>query len=318
MESPERFRIVSWNVRYFAHAFRGLGSCRTSRLGIAAALAALRPAADIVCLQEVETRSIRSVVGRPPRRPRETQLEAFMDALGEACAAAGRPFPWDAYYFPAHVYRVLRANVYTTGLAILVDRERLRVEGHNAGSPEPITHQPVDLLKGTKQTRICAHVALRTGRGTPFHVFNTHLSLPTPFAADFWTEPERMGFGANQVQEARKLAGFVKRRAGGAPFVLGGDFNAPPGSPVYRLLTAEAGFEGAQELLRRIDPARPRGFPTAGFLRLRMHLDHLFSGGGLRWLDVEGTHPFGKGPFRGLSDHVPLIGRFEVGEGRAR
>lgn len=313
MGPPERFRIVSWNVRYFAHAFRGLGSCRTSRRGIAAALAALRPAADVLCLQEVETRSIRSVVGRPPRRPRETQLEAFMDALGEACAEAGRPFPWDAYYFPAHVYRAFRASIYTTGLAILVDRTRLAVEGHNAASPEPITHHPVALLKGAKQTRICAHLALRTPRGAPLHVFNTHLSLPTPFASDFWTEEERMGFGANQVEEARKLAAFVEESAGRRPFVVAGDFNAPPGSPVYRFLTAEAGMEGAQERLGRIDPSDPDGFPTAGFLQFRMHLDHLLSGGGVRWLDLDGTHPFGRGPYRGLSDHVPLIGRFEVG-----
>jgi hypothetical protein len=44
-----------------------------------------------------------------------------------------------------------------------------------------------------------------------------------------------------------------------------------------------------------------------------MHLDHLFSGGGVRWLDLDGTRPFGTGPFRGLSDHAPLIGRFEAG-----
>lgn len=310
--APDRFRIVSWNVRYFGHASRGLGSCRASRKGIAAALAALRPAPDLVCLQEVEARSLRSRVGRPAPRPGQMQVEAFMDSLAEAFAAAGRPFRYEAHYFPAHAYRAFGASLYTTGLAVLVDPRRLSVADHNAWKPEEITHHSVRLLKDTKQSRICAHLALRTTRGTRFHVFNTHLSLPTPFAADFWTREDRMGFGGNQVQEAMKLAKFVKERAGGEPFVLCGDFNAPPGSPVYRFLTAEAGFEGAQERLRRIDPARPRGFPTAGFLRLRMHLDHLFSGGGLRWLDLEGTQPFGTGPFRGLSDHVPLIGRYEV------
>jgi hypothetical protein len=42
-----------------------------------------------------------------------------------------------------------------------------------------------------------------------------------------------------------------------------------------------------------------------------MHLDHLFAGNGVRWVDLAGTTPFGQGPFHGLSDHVPLIARFE-------
>ena len=47
-------------------------------------------------------------------------------------------------------------------------------------------------------------------------------------------------------------------------------------------------------------------------MRLRMHLDHLFSGNGVRWLDMEGTQPFGdrSSPFFGKSDHMPLIARF--------
>jgi hypothetical protein len=47
-----------------------------------------------------------------------------------------------------------------------------------------------------------------------------------------------------------------------------------------------------------------------------MHLDHLFSSPGVRWLDLDGTLPFGdaRSPFHGKSDHVPLIARFTVGE----
>jgi endonuclease/exonuclease/phosphatase family metal-dependent hydrolase len=307
----ERFRLVSYNVRYFAHAAGGLGSCRASRRKIAAALAALEPAPAVICLQEVETRSIRSLLGRPPKRPGETQLEAFMDSFAEATREAGRHFRYDAFYFRAHAYRAFGAVLYTTGLAILVDRERLRVEGHNAAAPAEITHQPVALLRDAKQSRICAHMALRTPRGTRLHVFNTHLSLPTPFARDFWMEKDRMGFGPNQVKEAQAVGAFVVERSGGEPYVLCGDFNAPPGSPVYRSLVEGTGCAGAQAALGQIGSAL---FPTAGFLRFRMHLDHLFSGGGLRWVDLEGTHPFGKGPFRGLSDHVPLVGRFEVAE----
>jgi hypothetical protein len=46
-----------------------------------------------------------------------------------------------------------------------------------------------------------------------------------------------------------------------------------------------------------------------------MHLDHVFYGNGVAFLDLEGTTPFGdrRGPFHGLSDHVPIIGRFRAG-----
>ena len=147
------------------------------------------------------------------------------------------------------------------------------------------------------------------------HVFNTHLSLPTPFALGFWSEPRRMGWGPNQLAEARTLATFVRKRAGDEPFVVCGDFNSAPGSPVYTYLTGEAGLQSAQERLGQIHPDDPAAFPTAGFMQLRMHLDHLFYGNGVSFLDLDGTTRFGerRGPFHGLSDHVPLIGRFRCG-----
>jgi hypothetical protein len=42
-----------------------------------------------------------------------------------------------------------------------------------------------------------------------------------------------------------------------------------------------------------------------------MHLDHVFHGNGVRFLDLEGSARYGdrRSPFTGLSDHVPLIGR---------
>ena len=312
MPHPERFRVVSWNVRYFSHAARGLGSTRSSRRGIASALAGLDPLPDIICLQEVETISLRSRVGRPPRRPDETQLQAFLETLGEEHAGRGKDHPYEAFYFPAHAYRLLATNLYTTGLAVLVHRERLAVVGHNADSPEPITHYHPIRIPGAKQSRICAHLAVTTPKGRRLHLFNTHLSLPSPFARGFWVGVGRMGHGANQVEEARKLAATVKRYSGGDAFVLCGDFNAPPASPVYRFLTGELGCTGAQESLGCLKPGCPDGHPTAGFLNLRMHLDHIFFGGPVRWLDCEGTHPFGIGPWKGLSDHAPLVGRFEV------
>jgi endonuclease/exonuclease/phosphatase family metal-dependent hydrolase len=122
-----------------------------------------------------------------------------------------------------------------------------------------------------------------------------------------------MGFGVNQLEEAKSLAAFVRTHARNGPFVVCGDFNSPPASPVYRYLTEEAALTDVQVALGQVDPKSSRGFPTAGFLRLRMHLDHVFCGGAARWLDLEGTHPLGHraNRFEGLSDHVPIIGRFE-------
>jgi len=309
MERP--LQVVSYNVRYFGHALRGLATTRRSLRRIARSLARVEPVPDILCLQEIETRSVRSRVALRGGR-HGSQLDHFMEELEGAFTARGRRFPLEGFYFPAHVNRLGRVPVYTTGLAILLRLDRLQVDVHNVAAPHHITHHRVERWRDRKQTRICAHVRVRTRSGAPLHVFNTHLSLPSPFVREFWERRERMGFGPNQVHEARALAGFVRRMAGREPFVVCGDFNSPPGSPVYRFLAKEAGFDPAQERLGQCDPSEPRGFPTAGFMRLRMHLDHLFAGNGVEWIDVDGTRPFGDrtSPFAGLSDHVPLIARF--------
>lgn len=308
---PTPLRVVSYNVRYFGHALKGLASTRASERAIAQRLADLDPLADLVCLQEIETISLRSRLAYRRAEPRETQLEAFMAELERSFALRRRPFPYDGFYFRAHVNQIRGIPVYTTGLAVLVNTRRLAVESHNVESPWHITHHHIERFKDRKQTRICAHLSVRTPAGVCLHVFNTHLSLPTPFARTFWRESRRMGYGINQLREARNLVSYVRRCAGSDPFVICGDFNSPPGSPVFRYLTQRAGLSSAQVDLGLIDGADPRAFPTAGFMRLHMHLDHMFSGGGVRWVDLEGTSRFGdrRSPFAGLSDHVPLIGR---------
>ena len=50
-----------------------------------------------------------------------------------------------------------------------------------------------------------------------------------------------------------KLASFVQAHANGDPFVVGGDFNSSPASPVYRYLSEEVGWIGAQESLKQIN-----------------------------------------------------------------
>jgi endonuclease/exonuclease/phosphatase family metal-dependent hydrolase len=308
---PPPLRIITYNVRYFGHSTRGIASTRKGKQGIANALASLDPVADIICLQEVETISLRSSLAFRREHKEETQLESFMSELEASFEKRTPPFPYDAFYFRAHENRIGNTSLQSMGLAILVHRYRLKIEEHNCEHPANITHHHVLRWKDRKQTRICAHMRLTGPGGKPFHLFNTHLSLPTPFAKAFWTNSQKMGYGINQLQEARKLAAYVDKHANGEPYIVCGDFNSPPGSPVYKQLTEESGLTGVQQTLGHLN-GDPRGFPTAGFMRLRMHLDHLFSGNGVQWLDMDGTHPFGdkESPFSGKSDHMPLIARF--------
>ena len=305
-------RVVTYNVRYFAHALRGIASTRRSVTRIAAGLAALSPAPDLICLQEIESRTVRGRGAYGKSRAAGSQLELLVSELERATAGLGHPQRYQGFYFAAHQAKVGDVRLTSSGLAILVREGRLHVEGHNVHKPEHITHRALR-WKQARQTRICAELRVLTPAGKRLHVFNTHFSLPSPFVRAFWERKERMGWGANQLVQARRLATFIEERVGQEPFLVCGDFNSPPSSPVYRFLTEEAGLVGAQETLGQIDPTDRRGFPTAGFLRLRMHLDHLFSGNGVTWVDLAGTLPFGEraSPFRGLSDHVPLLAAFK-------
>ncbi|HSP79867.1 MAG TPA: endonuclease, partial [Myxococcaceae bacterium] len=192
--ADKRFRIVSYNVRYFGHALRGLASTLGPKRRVAAALAALEPLPDIICLQEVETQSFRSSVAHRRTRPDETQLEAFMGRMEETFANLRRPLPYEAFYFRAHHYRLGEFSLYTTGLASIVNTQRLVVDTHNVEAPHPITHHHVRMLRERKQSRIAAHMRLVDREdGRPLHVFNTHLSLPTPFTRTFWSTKDKMG-----------------------------------------------------------------------------------------------------------------------------
>ncbi|MDP9034206.1 MAG: endonuclease/exonuclease/phosphatase family protein [Myxococcota bacterium] len=304
-------RLLSYNVRYFGHGTRGLASTKRAMSRIAEALAALDPLPAIVCLQEVETRSLRSTVAH---RHTETQLERFMEMLSVALAAAERLDAYYAYYFPAHAYRLSpRTHVYTTGLAILAHRDFV-VDHHNAEMPHDITHRKVHPIRRLKQTRICAHLRFRhrtEASFPPVDIFNTHLSLPSAMSREFWTQPQRLGWGPNQLEEASNLYRFVERERASDRFVVTGDFNALPGSPVYRSLVEDRGWIDAFAARYRFSHEELARWPTAGFMRMRMHLDHLFTGPGLRWLDFDDTHPFGDrtARFHGMSDHMPLVAR---------
>src|SRR5258708_7759862 len=188
---------------------------------IAGALAALDPLPDIVCLQEVETASIRSNVAHPRTRAGQTQLQRLMEMLEEALASLGKRDVYEAFYFPAHAYQLgPKTQIYTTGLAILAHRD-FEVNHHNSHVPADITYQ---------------HLLAQPGYRDPF-------------------------------------------------------------AQLYRMTEAEL-----------------RKWPTAGFMRLRMHLDHIFTGPALKWIDFDQTHAFGDRTcaFHGLSDHTPLIGRCRI------
>ncbi len=319
MATTQTLRILSYNVRYFGHATRGLASTKKAMKRIADAIAALRPLPAIVCLQEVETRSLRSTVAHRTSAE-DTQLEQFLQMLSVSLADAGKKSDaFEAYYFPAHAYRLSeRTKVYTTGLAILAHSD-FTVDHHNAETPHDITHRRIHAVRRIKQTRICAHVRFRhrTQRAFgPIDVFNTHLSLPSTLSRAFWTQPRRLGWGPNQLEEAKNLASFVEHERASDRFLVVGDFNALPGSPVYEHLVAGSWVDAfAHRYKLSVDELA--SWPTAGFMRLRMHLDHVFAGRGIRWLDFDDTHPYGDrtAPFHGLSDHMPMVGRCRVARG---
>ena len=82
-------RLVTYNVRYFGHGTRGIASTATAMARIASALAELDPLADVICLHEVETASLRSNLAHPTANG-ETQLERVMSMLHAALHKAGR------------------------------------------------------------------------------------------------------------------------------------------------------------------------------------------------------------------------------------
>ena len=309
-------RLMTYNVRYFGHATRGVLSTRKGIERIAHTLAALDPLVDVLCLQEVEGFSLRSsLVTWRPRRP-QTQLGVLMNALDQALERRGLRDRYVAAYFPAHTYRLTRrTNLYTTGLAVLVN-DRLRIAGHNLRRPVDITHRR-RATPTLKQTRICAHVTV-TGDGVgQLDVFNTHMSLPGVLYPEMWRPGDRFGFGPNQLKEAQRLVETIDHRRNGEDMVLVGDFNSLPGSPVDELLRTRVGLVDALAHSKGLSGEGLRSWSTAGFMKKRMNIDRIYSSPTVQWLDFEGSAPFdpphgGATGFHGLSDHVPLLGRLRA------
>lgn len=289
---------MTWNVRYFGHPAGGLRSTSSAIRRLAWVVAGLRELPDVVALQEVEAESLRGGSGGG-------QLDRFAARLGEALAAHRRPERFVPHYFPAHRYGLGRAALYTTGLAVLV-REGLAVE---AVSPREITHVRVRAMARLKQRRLAVHVRVRPpGSEHALDLFNTHLSLPA-FLEGPHNVPTRMGHGTNQLAEAARLLEFVREHAGPHAVVVG-DLNSLPGSPVYEELV-RAGLVDAHAEVSGRSADSLRGVGTASFLHLRMHLDHVFSTPAVRWRGLDAAD-LDHGPFAGLSDHAPKLGRLSL------
>lgn len=308
-------RLMSYNVRYFGHSLplRGAASSRRALHAIAEAISTVSCLPHVICLQEVETRSLRSRLSHTPGVAGETQLEALMRVLDASLVREGRRERFQAYHFPAHAYEWRGAKLYTTGLAVLA-RSDVRVNMHNADAPHEITHRRPGRMSSLKQSRICAHLTAELSSGEALDIFNTHVSLPQFVSLELFRRGARMGYGENQSKEIDRLADFIEARRRSDRFVVLGDFNSLPASPAYnRLLERLSVRDPFPDVIGgSVEDVRER-WPTAGFLHLRMRIDHMFVGRGLECLDFDDTHPFGEtGRWHGLSDHVPLLGRFRV------
>jgi endonuclease/exonuclease/phosphatase family metal-dependent hydrolase len=309
--------VMTYNVRYFGHAppVRGAMSSRKALRAIAEAIARSQENPHVICLQEVETHSLRSMPSKLALSPTEIQLDSLIHILEMALDAEGKAHTYKAYYFPAHDYRLGKTSLYTTGLAILL-RDDIRVVEVDAKEPAEITYRKGGAASRFKQSRICAHLQLALEDGRTFDIFNTHLSLPDLFPKNFYRVPSRMGFGPNQQFEVDALIEYVNRARASDRFILVGDFNSLPCSPAYnRLLNGMRIHDPFPEALGLRPDQVAESWPTAGFFSARMRLDHVFVGEGVRRVAFRGCHPYGvDGHWNRLSDHVPLIGHFELGQ----
>ncbi|MEE2900754.1 MAG: endonuclease/exonuclease/phosphatase family protein [Myxococcota bacterium] len=304
-------RVMTYNVRYFGQSFAGAGSSQRSMRLICKAIAGLRELPDIICFQEIEQRSLRSHFSHESNFPGETQFDGLQRTLEHALEQENKTMKYQGLYFPAHAYRIGKLSLFTMGLGILVS-PHFHIESHNSGEPKDVTFRRIQSLANLKQSRICAHVRLRSPKDLTFDIFNTHLSLPAFATRQFWQHYPAVGYGRNQQKEVSHLAKFIQGTAQSDRYFIVGDLNAAPGTPSYKKLLMDTGAEDPFcSHLNVTEAELMKGWPTAGFLNLKMRLDHILVGPGITCHDLEDCHPFTElGRWSGLSDHVPLLGRF--------
>lgn len=307
-------KLVSWNVRYFSHATRGITSTDRSLRGISLALASMDPQPDIIALQEIDDFSVRSSVGRTRRRARRgvptSALDRFTAQLNrDSVARNGHVYQCEFFAAQGHSRNF---PLYSTGLAILY-RNTLEHLAGNAHEPHEITHRRIKRLAGMKQKRICAWSRFRDEGGRVFDVFNTHLSLPAFFKRHNGPTGGRFGEAENQIKEVEGVLECIDRNGNPERTVLVGDFNALPGSRVYNRVLDVTPMRDAHATFLGKEPDEMAGMHSAGFMNLRYRLDHIFSGPAVRHRCFQATAPYGSDhPWRGLSDHSPIVTRFDV------
>ena len=316
MSTIRPLQLLSWNVRYFSHHLRGISSTERNLQLAAQAIASFEPQPDVLALQEIDNHSIRSNVNRfgrqnGPNGESPPQIVRFLEHLNRASVARGG-HEYEAMFFKAHGHDAI-LSLYSTGLAIL-HRKGLRVVEDNVSSPHEITYRRIQRLARIKQKRICAWCRFADEAGHSFDLFNTHLSLPAFLQRANPETRRRFGEADNQLYEIQAVLDFIHERANLDRAVLVGDFNAVPGSRVYNhVIGGATRFRDAFATHFAISPDELRGIPSAGFMRMRFRLDHVFAGPKLNFVEFPHTLPFSRAhPLRGLSDHVPIMGTFTV------
>jgi len=306
-------------VRYFGHGLRGVRATDAWMERIVAAIAGRDPLPDVLALQEVEDRSLRAGL-------QGHQLDRFVDKLSRATGRRWRGHHWSAHRYEAGV------PVYGQGQALVLGEgvELVGAERHD------ITHVRLPLFAPLKQRRIAVHAHLRV-HGRPLDLVQAHLSLPAFFErGDPPPGTRRMGHGSNQLREMERLLSWMDGRLSERglwvpdhelvvpdhelvgpdgeplddeaepPVVLVGDLNSQPGTAVTAMLE-EAGWVDAFRHGAGIELAEQRALGTHAFFGTAMHIDHLYTRGGVGFAPTE-LHPLGEGPFAGLSDHTPKEG----------
>lgn len=110
--------------------------------------------------------------------------------------------------------------------------------------------------------------------------------------------------GAERRQQLRKLNVHLEEmRANHDALIVGGDFNDWTGSQVKRYLDPNLGLE---EVFMRSDRQHARTFPARWPM---LCVDRIYFSG----LDVKACACLNGKEWRELSDHVPLMARFELG-----
>ncbi len=216
---------------------------------IADAIASLDPLPDIVCLQEVETRSLRSTVAHRGKATQRRSSSGFMQVLAGALADAAQARRVRRVLLPGPQVQALRAHALLHHGAR--DPRPRRLRGRSPQRVDSARHHAPALARDPA-LQADAHLRARplpapdaAGRSGP-STFSTRTSAFRARSRGS-SGPSRggLGWGPNQVAEARNLARFVERERKDDRFVVVGDFNALPGSPVYRYLVEEHGWRDA-------------------------------------------------------------------------